>query len=160
MYVPIPDYSHLTDIIGSITNFPSPTPIFIDGSSYTMYWKDTCDKIRTTMADYTLMLDLIDDTTAATPANKFTVTLTKERMTVDGKYFGFPSRCYMPIFINIGDPDSNNFYLGSHTMYEEYVVYDNSLYGPNGKGNVAYAQIGLAKLSTTVTDVMQPLKDI
>jgi len=112
------------------------------------------------MLDYSLKLDLIDDTTAQNPTNKFTVTLTKERMTVDGKYFGNPTRCYMPIFINMGDAMSDNFYLGSHTMYEEYVVYDNSLYGdgPNQKGEVAYAQIGLAKLSTTNTDVMQPLK--
>lgn len=93
------------------------------------------------MLDYSLSVDLIDDTTATISTNKFTVTLTKERMTVDGKYFGNPSRCYMPIFVTTKDDNSNNFYLGSHAMYEEYVVYDNSLYGngPTQKGMVAYA---------------------
>lgn len=140
MYVPVSDFSHLTDIIQSQTNFPG-TTIVVDTDINQIYWKDTCENTRKTMADYSLSLNLYDDTTAADPTNSFTVTLSKERMTVDGKYFGFPSRCYMPLFGNFQDTNSNEFYLGSHTMYEEYVVYDNSLYGdgPNQKGKVAYA---------------------
>jgi hypothetical protein len=70
---------------------------------------------------------LIDDTIATDATNVFKVTLSKERMTVDGKWFGHATRCYIPIFYNGNEVETNNLYMGSHTMYEEYVIYDNTL---------------------------------
>jgi len=60
------------------------------------------------------------------------VTLKKERMTIDGKNFGFDDRCYLPIFPDWDNyANTKDYYLGSHAMYEEYVVYDNNLYHEN-----------------------------
>ncbi len=47
-------------------------------------------------------------------------------MTIDGKYFGYDSRCYFPIFPDMDTGNKVDYYLGSHAMYEEYVVYDNT----------------------------------
>lgn len=85
------------------------------------------------MPNYELKLELIDENTKTNASNVFTVTLTKERMTVNGSHFGFPDRCYLPIFADWENQESNSedYYLGSHTMYEEYVVYDNTPFQVN-----------------------------
>ena len=83
--------------------------------------------MRAAETDISLSIEVIDDTTATDATHLFKISLTKERMTVDGKWFGHEGRCYLPIFPN-GEVDTNNLYMGSHTMYEEYVIYDNTNY--------------------------------
>lgn len=129
MYVPVADFSHFTHAILDPTKFPDPRP-YADGTTFTVYWNATCDTIRPQIPNYDLTLELYDSYTSADANHKYTVTLKKERMTIDGKYFGDETKCYMPIFADIGRPveNSNDYYLGAHTMYEEYVVYDNTGY--------------------------------
>ena len=128
MYVPVSDYSQMALIIlNSITtNFPT-GDIPTTGDS-TIYWEKTCDQVI--LPDYDLTLELFDAYTHTKADHVFNVTLKKERMTIDGKHFGFDSRCYFPIFGDYGNENTNfnNYYLGSHAMYEEYVVYDNTPY--------------------------------
>lgn len=124
MYVPVSDFTQFTNIILVSTNFPSGDIPTHDGDS-TIFWEMTCDKV--VLPDYDLSLQLYDDYTHTDETHVFDITLKKERMTIDGKHFGFDSRCYLPIFGDFGNLDNqNNYYLGSHSMYEEYVVYDNT----------------------------------
>lgn len=97
------------------------------------------------MPNYDLKLELIDKTTATSPDHKFSITLKKERMTVNGTHFGKPGKCVMPIFMDSRVTNENDYYLGSHAMYEEYVVYDNT---PVKEAAENLPRIGLAKLST------------
>jgi len=99
MYIPTSDYSHLTNDITNRTLFPTGTLPNIEKTGIrSIYWDEVCSEVLKTMPDYSMSLDLIDVHTATDDTNKFTITLTKERMLVDGKHFGYDTRCYMPIF--------------------------------------------------------------
>ena len=116
------------------------------------------------MPNYDLYMELVDSTTST---EVYTLTLKKERMTIDGKYFGMPGKCVLPVFGDF-DKDGNvndntdNFYLGSHAMYEEYVVYDNTPIKANPAdptAAIAFPQIGLGKIKAGV-HVTTPLSDL
>lgn len=98
MYVPVADFSQFTKAIMDPTKFPEQRPFVDSKASNNIYWNLTCDEVKLNMPNYELSLELIDNNTKNDPSNMFTVTLTKERMLIDGSYFGFESRCYMPIF--------------------------------------------------------------
>ena len=68
----------------------------------------------------------------------------------------------MPIFGDFDNTEnSDNFYLGSHAMYEEYVVYDNTPIktNPSDPTTTGLPQIGLGKTKTSV-HVTTPLSDL
>jgi hypothetical protein len=79
-------------------------------------------------------------------------------MTIDGVHFGKPGKCVLPIFMDTRISNDNDYYLGSHAMYEEYVVYDNTQVKDTGVSTVS-AHIGLAKLADAVA-VTKPLDDL
>jgi len=133
MYIPISDYTHLTNITLDKTKFTTgDIPAIMDrseGSDDTriVYWDKTCDTVIT--PEYELTLELFDTHTSTNSSHMYTVTLSKDRLKVDGKEFGLDGKCVMPIFATWDTPtNSDNYYLGSHAMYEEYVVYDNHPY--------------------------------
>jgi len=50
------------------------------------------------MPNYELTLELVDSNTDTNSTHMYSVTLSNERLTVDGKYFGLDGKCVMPIF--------------------------------------------------------------
>lgn len=128
IYLPLADFAQMTNNLTDSTIYTTGLLPFVDSDSNTVYWKLTCDKVRENMPEYEFSIELTDINTQYNESNKYVITLKKERMTIDGKYFGFDSRCYFPVFVtdDTTEANMNNYYLGSHAMYEEYVVYDNT----------------------------------
>lgn len=67
---------------------------------------------------------------------------------IEGAYFGFAQRCYLPFFMhNKENPDgtaNTDWYMGAHSILKEVLVFDNSPFIKNGAAN---AQIGFSTMN-------------
>jgi hypothetical protein len=93
------------------------------------------------MPGYKLTMNIFD-----AKGNTYDFGLDTDKFRVDGALFKFGGRCYVPIFPHNLEKTTgevnNDWYMGSHALVNEVIVYDNSPYVENGAKN---AQIAIAK---------------
>ena len=120
MYIPVSEFSTLSYYLTTLAEGDKPTA---DTATDTIFWEKTCSEV-TNPPDLSFSLKVFDDDN-----NIYQITLKHERMMIEGTFFGQPNRCYVPIMRHFQDDplaSSNHYYLGSHSMYEEVVVYDHT----------------------------------
>lgn len=92
------------------------------------------------MPAYKFSMNIFDNV-----GNTYDISLETAKFRVDGRLFKSIGRCYVPIFphnLEKNGEVNNDWYMGSHVLVNEVIVYDNT---PHVEKNATNAQIGIAK---------------